>query len=625
MFDLIRLYLLCLCALGCSESPGSSQLEPGGSGGSGGNANKSPDKGETAGTTHSGGTGLGGANHTTGGASSDGGVSGGAGSNGPTGPLALEPGFNLDLFIDGDLNEDCMGEYDPAQRLCTGGSDTAYDSIAGALAVAAPGTRFLVRAGTYAEVIHLKVSGTPTGYIGVVAFESELVIIGGVDSVEDGENYGPIWLDHVDYNWVDGIQVSGSIGMLRSVDSHHNVVQNCDFKGANIYPSASKRGGLYFASSHYNRIVNNRITEGTDSLSLIASDHNLVAHNRFHLAGHDVWSIKCGSYNVVRDNEMTNPNQKLGSVMDCEAGTSSWHGNGDQATSSDKRNATKHNLIQDNVFHDAEAGYYSTSHGAGIQYAGQDGIIRRNVFYQTHVGIGMAHYTGHGEPGEAEYNTGNRIYNNVFHDNYCAAVALASSDGPGEVSDNEFRNNIVWDNRGYGDEDCNGTSPTQLLYRTPFSGYTFVRNLIGSSRGNEVIQEEFGEASTLSEFSATDLFIDIIGADPGFDDAASNVYTLSSTSPAVDEGAFLSAVTSESGSGKTLRVADASYFYDGYGILGEVGDQVQLEGQADTATVLAIDYASNSLELDRALTWKQGVGISLAYNGRQPDLGYAER
>ena len=34
-------------------------------------------------------------------------------------------------------------------------------------------------------------------------------------------------------------------------------------------------------------------------------------------------------------------------------------------------------------------GYYSTSGGNGIQYAGQDGIIRRNAFYQTNVGLGM--------------------------------------------------------------------------------------------------------------------------------------------------------------------------------------------------------------------------------------------
>ena len=47
---------------------------------------------------------------------------------------------------------------------------------------------------------------------------------------------------------------------------------------------------------------------------------------------------------------------------------------------------------------------------AGIQYAGQDGIIRRNIFRDT-VGpaLDMCVY-----PQEARYDTGNRVYHNVF-------------------------------------------------------------------------------------------------------------------------------------------------------------------------------------------------------------------
>jgi hypothetical protein len=91
----------------------------------------------------------------------------------------------------------------------------------------------------------------------------------------------------------------------------------------------------------------------------------------------------------------------------------------------------------------------------------------------------------------------------------------------------------------------------------------------------------------------------------------------------IDRGAFLT-VAIEAGSGTSLRVADAGYFYDGYGISGEVGDVIQLAGQTQTALVVAIDYALNTLTLSQSLTWSANQGVSLAYRGTAPDMGAFE-
>jgi hypothetical protein len=101
--------------------------------------------------------------------------------------------------------------------------------------------------------------------------------------------------------------------------------------------------------------------------------------------------------------------------------------------------------------------------------------------------------------------------------------------------------------------------------------------------------------------------------------------TISCLGPAVRSStrAFLTR-TIAGGSGTTLAVEDARYFYDGFGIDGELGDVIQLEGQAQTARVVSIDYDADVLELDGALSWTQGQGVSFFYSGAAPDLGAHE-
>jgi len=71
-----------------------------------------------------------------------------------------------------------------------------------------------------------------------------------------------------------------------------------------------------------------------------------------------------------------------------------------------------------------------------------------------------------------------------------------------------------------------------------------------------------------------------------------------------------------------LTVADAGYFFDGAGIPGETGDSVQV--RTTVARVLKRDLATNTLTLDRAVSWKAGDGVSLPWKGPRPDIGAFE-
>jgi hypothetical protein len=258
--------------------------------------------------------------------------------------------------------------------------------------------------------------------------------------------------------------------------------------------------------------------------------------------------------------------------------------------------------------------YYSTSGGNGIQYAGQQGMIRRNAFYDTNSGLGLQRYSD-----EANHNTHNRIYHNVFYGNECGGVGLGSGT-PAQFSGNLLMNNVLYANVG-----CEGQGDAQIVYRS-LAGFSFVRNdIMGPSVGAQVIEELFEAGGTLAAFESShpELFRDNLEVDPGFVEAESGDFSLMPGSALIDQGAFLTATVS-AGSGTTLVVEDASFFYDGFGIAGETGDVIQLEGQTARASIVSIDLGSNTLTLGTALTWDAGVGVALAYEGAAPDIGMVE-
>jgi PKD repeat protein len=92
-------------------------------------------------------------------------------------------------------------------------------------------------------------------------------------------------------------------------------------------------------------------------------------------------------------------------------------------------------------------------------------------------------------------------------------------------------------------------------------------------------------------------------------------------SPCIDRGVFLTK-SKYAGSGNQIEVEDAGYFVDGFGLIP--GDVVQFQGQAQTARITAINYASNSLTFDQPLTWNAGQAVSLPYSGAAPDIGVFE-
>jgi hypothetical protein len=133
-----------------------------------------------------------------------------------------------------------------------------------------------------------------------------------------------------------------------------------------------------------------------------------------------------------------------------------------------------------------------------------------------------------------------------------------------------------------------------------------------------------GTAVSLSNVQAQHRqFAGNLDVSPSFVDLNRYNYGLTSSSPLRDAGRPLTQAR-EGGAGKVLTVADAAYFYDGFGIVGEVGDLVAVGSAQQVARVVKVDRRANTLTLDRSVRWKHGDPVSLSWGGAAPDIGVYE-
>lgn len=258
-----------------------------------------------------------------------------------------------------------------------------------------------------------------------------------------------------------------------------------------------------------------------------------------------------------------------------------------------------------------------------MQYLSHDFIARGNHFHDN---LDNGRHNDLYQSGGGEYNIwiiGNLVEN--FHGQYYMT-------GDGDY-DHIWRNNSLWGSIGWG---FNG-APTGMrvvnnTFGTAGGGYGYSgsgksRNNIYNDWGTEECPygADDGDYNLVnpapSSNSCTHGAHDVWGADPKFVNFSGHDFHLQAGSPCVNAGTFPAATTS-AGSGTQIPVSDAKIFVDGFGIAD--GDSIQLQGQTQTARITSINYTTNVLTVDQSLTWTNGLGVSLPYNGPAPDIGAYE-
>jgi hypothetical protein len=279
---------------------------------------------------------------------------------------------------------------------------------------------------------------------------------------------------------------------------------------------------------------------------------------------------------------------------------------------------------------------------SGIQYAGSNSILRRNVFHDTGLGIDITLYEGKLEK-DAWSNAHNRFYNNTFYKNGYQSMTDGDSNGAGmgfipysspkwtsaafqayySYEDQVFINNLFYLNQS-----MVPSSPrsAQIIFdhnAEPKQG-VFYNNLLFYTEAEQPIffvRDEW-EWYTTGEFERAypDFADGNIQANPLMIDPDAGDFSLSgSASPAIDAGRDLTFATAP-GTGTLIPVQDARYFSDGKGVVEP--DIIRVNGQR--VTIIRVDYEKNMLEISESLTWETGDSVTLDYAGSAPDIGAIE-
>lgn len=328
------------------------------------------------------------------------------------------------------------------------------------------------------------------------------------------------------------------------------------------------------------------------------SNHNIIrectlgdsTHYSLSLEGADATnpSYVC-SYNIIQDNVINNTtgapsgmqSQSHNNVY--ERNTVSGGGSYDSWPRTVK-NVSKHNIVRNNVFKD-------------------------NPMTGTGSGIAVEVYKYSSDP--TNEAVGNRFYNNVVTNIRRYPVVLATNGDAGAYAeDNMFKNNIIYEN------DPSNNYPVTVQDHSAIRDTYFHSNIIYESAASKVISAD-STTYTVAEAEDGNFWKDNQQTAPDLD---SN-YAPNSGSPAIDNGAFLTTITSASSTASSFTVVDAKYFCDGFGIVG--GDEIMLEGvvQGDPIVITDVDIVTNSITVNSSVTFTQGQGISLVYAGTAPNIG----
>ncbi len=495
---------------------------------------------------------------------------------------------------------------------------------------AAPGDIVYYRGGTYSGITGSAINPTNTGTAGnMITFSSynneDVQFVGsGLSStaVNLDSEYGTV-RSYIKVNDLHFTHFERHLWIRRG---SHNEIASCSFIGYPTEATSSSNlewsGSYIYRQATYNWVHNNTFgiygwcqpygtdygvvfQVGLETSTTDLSQHNLIEYNEMYSGGHHVVSLN-GKYNIYRGNYFHNePWCPLGSPTYATRTMFQTGADGDG----------QYNLVEGNRFGYGGPKNKDEIGGAGGTMAGAYNIWRRNEFVQIYTDA--QYVTKYSGQTDVKYN---HVYNNVYwhsgygtyqqnvsnwENRYTHAIVVEEGSTGGGVYGNVFKNNIFYQNR-----DLLGTQ------------YSIISRYYDSGQGWVTRVPIFQVISNNWFDNAGDPgFIDISGTPDPMNKNQFNLH-LQSGSPCINAGAYLTNITSATGSGTSFTVIDAGYFMDGWGVIS--GDTIQLAGQTQTARITNIDYTTNTITVNSALSWTQGQGIGLAYNGNAPDLGAYE-
>jgi hypothetical protein len=240
-----------------------------------------------------------------------------------------------------------------------------------------------------------------------------------------------------------------------------------------------------------------------------------------------------------------------------------------------------------------------------------NGIFRNTVVVQN----------WHGALASKSYNAGfnggsvplelksTRIYHNIFANNSSKVWVFGNHSKFKNTHENiVFAGNLFYRNNSMGDFSPLTIAPDLFPGKIRFRRNCFVGDadqLPLIAVGNNGV--EVGQLNVDNDKSESGNYISKFAEIPQSHDFIKN---LLDSYPFRKNPAL--AHTTSSGRGDKIDVSDPSYFFDGYGIEGEAGDQILIGDQQ--VKVINVDLEGKSLKVDRQIEWRENEQVSLVFN-----------
>ena len=448
------------------------------------------------------------------------------------------------------------------------------------------GSTVWIKAGIYSGGIAPANSGTAANPITYSRYQNQSVVVSNVSTAVD--------LLNDNYIRVNGINFTRCDSMLWIDSGENNVIQNCSFGPMRSYSdweaSRIHNGAkfnvisncVFFRYGNFSGNDNGALVEvGNEENSSDQTSFNLFINCEMYSGGHHVIGFH-GFNNILMGCYLHNE------VWDSGYGNRVVYSAGFAANSF--RNLIDGNRIAwsaDPPDNEGSSGFLLTTK----RY-----IVRRNSFYKNSMpGLSLSCTAVYYQSPEYNY-----IYQNTFYRNGVeaaihgsgekdAGVTLANYGSSFTLRSNVFKNNLFWQN--------------------PKSVGTY-----GAS-----INEQVWAGNMLQ--TADPRFVNITSPQTPSNPLLPDLHLLTG-SPAIDTGVPLTTISSATGTGTSFTVNDPAYFMDGWGLIP--GDRVQIAGTSQTASILSVNYSTRVISFDRQLSWSQGQGLALAYEGSAPDVGAHE-
>ena len=492
-----------------------------------------------------------------------------------------------------------------------------WRTIAKANSVLNAGDTVYIRGGTYAETISPAVSGQLNARITYMAYNSEAVKITG-DTGAD--------LNGKSYITINGIVFWKNPNKFFNIRNGANYaeIKNCLIDGDGTggsggWNSCEIRDALY-AYIHHNTFQNpfRATTENNEKnfIGIMAtSRYALIEHNTIKDGpGHSQLEIYGGaSYNIIRFN----------TFVVTGLYTENWQESVDLMVT--MLRGGEHNVVEHNLFYETYGNLEDGNcFGIRLNVGSKYNIVRNNLIYDVDRNAIST------ETKESRHTEHNAVYNNTIHNstNFAklseANLKVATHKAGSKVRFNSYCNNIF-----------HGFSSKGIIVLDSSTGEDVYENEFRANIifgiGTDVTKGKIIEYSlvnpeyyTISQAQTAfpNEFKYNIDLDPLFENIANYDFQLKTGSPAINNGDWLTNITSTSGSGTSFKVAQSQFFMDGFGIVE--GDLIQLEDQTKRAKITNVDYDNNIITVDTNLSWTNGLGVALSYEGSAPDIGAIE-